>query len=265
MATANSTGKYLKDSNGNRFSPIASAETIYVEDGVNVKNALNNKQEKLISGTNIKTINNTSLLGSGNITALTNISSYVKNNLTYSTSNTTYALSAYQGYLLNQNKENSSNKVTSITASSTDTQYPSAKCVYDNISTKQNTLVSGTNIKTINNQSLLGSGNITISGGGSSGTVLYNNANGTNGDVVLNASLSNYTTIKIFYWIDSLSDTDTIYVDEFSALGGKIKLNKVSVSSDDISYISCTQSDYIFDANNTISFHRMSRISNRFR
>ena len=32
--------------------------------------------------------------------------------------------------------------------------------------TKQDTLVSGTNIKTINNQSLLGSGNITISGGG---------------------------------------------------------------------------------------------------
>ena len=30
---------------------------------------------------------------------------------------------------------------------------------------KQDTLVSGTNIKTINNQSLLGSGNLTISGG----------------------------------------------------------------------------------------------------
>lgn len=34
-------------------------------------------------------------------TPLTSISSYVQNNLTYSTSNTTYALSAYQGYLLN--------------------------------------------------------------------------------------------------------------------------------------------------------------------
>lgn len=31
---------------------------------------------------------------------------------------------------------------------------------------KQDTLVSGTNIKTINNQSLLGSGNIDIQGGG---------------------------------------------------------------------------------------------------
>ena len=36
---------------------------------------------------------------------------------------------------------------------------------------KQDTLVSGTNIKTINNESLLGSGNITITGGGSSVTV----------------------------------------------------------------------------------------------
>ena len=36
------------------------------------------------------------------------------------------------------------------------------------LSGKQATLVSGTNIKTINNNSLLGSGNITISGGGSS-------------------------------------------------------------------------------------------------
>ena len=36
---------------------------------------------------------------------------------------------------------------------------------------KQNTLVSGVNIKTINNQSLLGSGNITISGGGGGSSV----------------------------------------------------------------------------------------------
>lgn len=35
------------------------------------------------------------------------------------------------------------------------------------VSSKQDTLVSGTNIKTVNNESLLGSGNISISGGGS--------------------------------------------------------------------------------------------------
>ena len=41
-------------------------------------------------------------------------------------------------------KENTSNKVTSLNASSTDTQYPSAKCVYDNIPT---------NVSQLNNDS----------------------------------------------------------------------------------------------------------------
>ena len=37
------------------------------------------------------------------------------------------------------------------------------------INLKQDKLISGSNIKTVNGQSLLGSGNITISGGGGSG------------------------------------------------------------------------------------------------
>lgn len=43
------------------------------------------------------------------------------------------ALSANMGHTLNQNletKENASNKVTSVSSSSTDTQYPTAKCLY---------------------------------------------------------------------------------------------------------------------------------------
>ena len=46
-----------------------------------------------------------------------------------------------------------------------DFQIASRNYVDSKVSTKQDTLVSGTNIKTINNQSLLGSGNITIGGG----------------------------------------------------------------------------------------------------
>ena len=42
-------------------------------------------------------------LYSNGVAVLTDISAYVQNNLTYSTSNTTYALSAYQGYVLNNN------------------------------------------------------------------------------------------------------------------------------------------------------------------
>ncbi|MCX7759435.1 MAG: hypothetical protein N2169_07525, partial [bacterium] len=48
------------------------------------------------------------------------------------------------------------------------------------LSQKQNTLVSGTNIKTINNQSLLGSGNITIESGASFGNLtIYDNGTKT--------------------------------------------------------------------------------------
>ena len=57
------------------------------------------------------------------------------------------------------------NLVTSVSSSSTDSQYPSAKCLYEGLDGKQAILVSGTNIKTINNESVLGNGNITISGG----------------------------------------------------------------------------------------------------
>lgn len=53
-------------------------------------------QKLLVSGTNIKTVGNESVLGSGDIAA-----------------------------------EMTANKVTSISAQSTDTQYPTAKCVYD--------------------------------------------------------------------------------------------------------------------------------------
>lgn len=54
-----------------------------------------------------------------------------------------------------------------------------ANTAIQDVSNKQDTLVSGTNIKTINNQSLLGSGNITISGGSSGLKEVYvNNATG---------------------------------------------------------------------------------------
>lgn len=87
--------------------------------------AIGGKQDTLVSGTNIKTVNNNSLLGSGNVSiAVPTISN--------------------------------------STGTST-TNGISQKAATDAISAKQDTLVSGTNIKTINNQSLVGSGNISIS------------------------------------------------------------------------------------------------------
>lgn len=100
------------------------------------------KQNTLVSGTNIKTINNQSLLGSGNISisggggsaidVQINGTSIVSNDVANIVTN-----SAYSG---------STNKIATMS----------------DISGKQDTLVSGTNIKTINNESLLSSGNITV-------------------------------------------------------------------------------------------------------
>lgn len=69
--------------------------------------------------------------------------------------------------------ENVANKSTSVTTDqASNTKYPSVKAVYDwavglfatlsQLATKQDTLVSGTNIKTVNSTSLLGSGNVSV-------------------------------------------------------------------------------------------------------
>lgn len=169
------------------------------------------KQNTLVSGTNIKTINNQSVLGSGNIDiqgggssdystltnkpqinnvtlngnkslsdlginiptktsdltndgdgtnpfltqhqSLENYSTTTQMNTAISTATNDMATQTWvegKGYLtehqslsayrtsanqdiIDNTKENTSNKVTSLSSSSTDTQYPSAKCVYDNL------------------------------------------------------------------------------------------------------------------------------------
>ena len=58
-------------------------------------------------------------------------------------------------------------------------------------STKQDTLVSGTNIKTINNKSLLGEGNIDIQGGGGSITVDTSLDSGSTNAIANNAVTNN--------------------------------------------------------------------------
>ena len=128
-------------------------------------------------------------------------------------------------------KENLSNKVTSISGSSTNDQYPSAKLVYDQLATKQATinngnklsadyvndtsttnkfvtssdkttwnakqdaLVSGTNIKTINSASILGSGNLTLFDS-SNVKDEYNTTSGNVYDVTyINSMIGNLETI----------------------------------------------------------------------
>ena len=52
-------------------------------------------------------------------------------------------------------------RTSSYSATST-TTYPNSKALSDGLATKQDTLVSGTNIKTLNGSSILGSGNLVI-------------------------------------------------------------------------------------------------------
>lgn len=56
-------------------------------------------------------------------------------------------------------------KVNSWSSTTSDTNFPSEKLVKDSLDGKQANLVSGTNIKTVNGESILGSGNISISAG----------------------------------------------------------------------------------------------------
>lgn len=67
---------------------------------------------------------------------------------------------------LYSDKENTANKSATTTLGTSNVLFPTQNAVktyVDNgLSTKQNTLISGTNIKTINSTSLLGSGNISV-------------------------------------------------------------------------------------------------------
>lgn len=98
---------------------------------------------------------------------------------TAKTSNSLFVITdAEAGDLSNYYTKSETSGATEIStalASKADTATTYTKTETDNAitaatSTKQDTLVSGTNIKTINNQSILGEGNITIEGGSSSYT-----------------------------------------------------------------------------------------------
>ena len=96
-----------------------------------VETAMNGKQDLLVSGTNIKTINNQSILGEGNI----EISDYYT-------------------------KTEADGKFATITGFNE--QAADISALQTAMDGKQPTLVSGTNIKTINGESVLGEGNIEV-------------------------------------------------------------------------------------------------------
>ena len=156
---------------------------------------ISTKQDVLVSGSNIKTINRTSLLGSGNIvieasadnvpTVQTDVQGTTNNYIYSSGQNDKYGVISdfytdisynangasihtdwyYWGntdqYMVNGSAGWS---IKGATASEAGFMTASDKTQLDGIdlTTKQDTLVSGTNIKTVNGASLLGSGNIEL-------------------------------------------------------------------------------------------------------
>lgn len=148
-----------------------------------IKAKLDGKQNALVSGTNIKTINNENLLGSGNIdihgddvfvavyeqTSYADVTAAIDANkvimldmpANHNLFNITHATYTNGGNAIMYAIFKMNNRSTLMTATLT----PAG--IWTVVHTDlQDKLVSGTNIKTINNQSLLGSGNIDVGGGG---------------------------------------------------------------------------------------------------
>jgi len=107
----------------------------------------NGKQDTLTSGTNIKTINSTSVLGIGNIAVEPTISAGTTSQY-------------YRGDKSFQTLDKSAVGLSNVDNTS-DASKPVSTATQTALNAKQATLVSGTNIKTINSTSLLGSGDIT--------------------------------------------------------------------------------------------------------
>ena len=117
------------------------------------------KQDKLVSGTNIKTINGNSLLGTGDITINVEDLNPLKADITAlkadnQTNKTTLAGLVSDSTTIKSNITTLRSDVASLKTDNTQNK--------TNISNKQDTLVSGMNIKSINGQSLLGSGDMTV-------------------------------------------------------------------------------------------------------
>lgn len=102
----------------------------------------------------------TSSVTSGSTAALTSGGAYT--NLVRRKSTSAATGSSTQGIYVDANGQIQTCTAVTSTYASTGTAPVNGKAVSNAIATKQDTLVSGTNIKTINNESILGSGNIVI-------------------------------------------------------------------------------------------------------
>ena len=210
-------------------------------------NKWNNKQDQLVSGTNIKTINNTSLLGSGNID-ITGGESYIAGtgiqiqNGVISNTITNYndltdlpTIPNKTSDLINDEDFVSEDELAEVALTGSYNSLSDTPIIPDSTSelindsnfvdenllnlrllTKQDKLISGTNIKTINNNSILGSGDLSI-GGGTSTDVQINGTSivSNNTANIITESAYNSSSNKIA----TMSDTLQIYSTNETLIG----------------------------------------------
>lgn len=127
-------------------SALSGSSTNPVQNKV-INTALGNKQATLVSGTNIKTVNSTSLLGSGDVA--------VQPTLVSGTN-----IKTINGNSLLGSGDLSVSATVDSALSSSSTNPVQNKVINSALNAKQEKLVAGTNIKNVNGYSLLGSGNI---------------------------------------------------------------------------------------------------------
>lgn len=183
------------------------------------KSELSTKQDTLISGTNIKTINNQTILGSGNIEiqASTDLSDYYTkeecNSTFATTSQVENKVDKVEGKSLIDDSEIArlatvtnyddtaiNEQIATLNSSKLDVStYTTDKANFatkTELNEKQNALISGENIKTINGNSLLGSGDITITGSGDVDLSNYYNKVEVDGKLDTKLDTTAYTADK---------------------------------------------------------------------
>lgn len=185
----------LKSSDGFEMSEIMNG--YYTKEETDVK--LEAEQDKLVSGETIKTINGESVLGAGNITIETDLTGYATEqwvkNQDYATNSDVDEFvgdrvgQVEQKFVDYYTKVEVDEMLTDIEVDVDLTGYATEQWVKQQgyvtdsdvndyvgneigqleeiINTKQDKLISGTNIKTINGKNILGEGDIIIEGGGS--------------------------------------------------------------------------------------------------
>ena len=186
------------------------------------KSELSTKQDQLISGTNIKTINNQSILGGGNIeiqasTGETDLSDYYTKeecNSTFATvSQVKNKVDKVEGKSLIEDEEIArlatvtnyddtaiNEQIATLNSSKLDVStYTTDKTNFatiEQLNEKQNALISGENIKTINGNSILGSGDITITGSGDVDLSNYYNKGEVDSKLDVKLDISTYNSDK---------------------------------------------------------------------